>query len=66
MTVKSRLCESKAYVMTIKHRSRLQAEQMVLKPVADVARRDAIKDKYTIVGARFHMTCPNDAIVKTG
>jgi hypothetical protein len=60
MTVKSRLCESEGYVMTMKHRSRLQAEQMVLKPVADMARRNMIRDKYTIVEARFHFTCLND------
>jgi hypothetical protein len=55
--------------MTIKHRSRLQAEQVVLKPVADMvdmARRHVIRDKYTIVGTRFHMKYLNDTIVKTG
>jgi hypothetical protein len=39
---------------------------MVLKPVADMARRDMIRDKYTIVGARFHFKCLNDDVVKTG
>jgi hypothetical protein len=39
---------------------------MVLKPVADLATWHVIRDKYTIVGARFHMTCLHDAIVKAG